>query len=161
MLKARPKYYWDANLFLAWLINEKRKKGEMEGLAEVAWMVDHNEAVIVTSVITRTEVLESKMSRQAQDLFLALCKRPNVVLIDVNVRIADLAREIRDFYAKRSQRLRVPDATHLATAIAAMVDEFHTFDEDDLISKNGNVAGHNLTICKPRGAQGILFPDIT
>jgi hypothetical protein len=47
------------------------------------------------------------------------------------------------------------------------VDEFHTFDENDiskpsrakrgLIGLSGNVAGHNLTICKPY----VAAPELT
>ena len=52
MSKAKPKYYWDSNLFLALLKNEQRKTGEMEGLNEIVWMVDHGQANIVTSVVS-------------------------------------------------------------------------------------------------------------
>jgi hypothetical protein len=57
----------------------------------------------------------------------------------------------------KGMKMKLAHAQHLATAIAVHVDEFHTFDEDDLITKSGNVAGHNLVICKPKGTQGILF----
>ena len=47
------------------------------------------------------------------------------------------------------------DALRLATAILYRADKFHTFDESNgrnslgLLPLSGNVAGHNLTICKP------------
>jgi hypothetical protein len=54
--------------------------------------------------------------------------------------------------------VELPDAQHLATAIAYKeVDEFHTFDGDDLLRFNGNVAGFNLKICKPTAIQKWLF----
>ena len=50
------------------------------------------------------------------------------------------------------------DATRLATAIAyKVVDEFHTFDEKDLLRFDGDVAGYKLKICKPSAKQKQLF----
>jgi hypothetical protein len=69
-----------------------------------------------------------------------------------------LAQEIRVFYRQRNKKLSVPDTTHLATAIHYRVDALYTFDEDDLLPLNGNVAGHDLVICKPPlPRQGKLF----
>lgn len=158
MSNTKPKYYWDANIFLAWLKNEKRKAGEMDGVAEIVWMVDRNQAVIVTSVVSKSEVLQSSLPLPAQGLFSQIFQRPNLVLVDFSDRIADLAGTIRDFYKQQGKRVKLGDAQHLATAIAYQVDEFHTFDEDDLIPLSGNVAGNKLIICKPKGTQGILFP---
>ena len=47
--------------------------------------------------------------------------------------------------------LKPPDASHLASAIIANVDEMHTFD-DDLLELDGKVQridGTDLKICKP------------
>lgn len=84
--------------------------------------------------------------------------------INPDPRISNLASEIRDYYERQKQidgkpGLSVPDAIHLATAIQYEVNEFHTFDEKDsprsraLLPLNGNVAGHNLVICKPHATQ--------
>jgi len=54
-----PRFYWDSGLFIAWFQDETRKPGEMEGLAEVVSMIDKKEAILVTSVITKTKVLVS------------------------------------------------------------------------------------------------------
>lgn len=129
----------------------------MEGLAEVVWMVDRNQANILTSVITKGEVLQSSLSVSARTSFINIFNRPNIVAVDLTNQIAELSGFIRDYYVSRSQKMSLGDAQHLATAIAYKVDEFHTFDEDDLIPKSGNIAGHKLIICKPKGVQGILF----
>ena len=157
MRRGKPIYYWDANIFLAWLKNERRKPGEMEGLAEVIAVIDRQEAIVMTSVMTRTEVLESSLPPHAQNLFGRIFDRPNVVSVDVTAPISNLAHQIRDFYRQNGRSLKAPDSIHLATAINCKADEFHTFDEDDLIPLNGNVAGHRLIICKPKGMQGVLF----
>ena len=155
-----PKYYWDSGLFIAWLKDETRKPGEMEGLAEVVSMIDKKEAILITSVITRTEVLESSLTSENKGKFDLLFKRTNCIQVDVNAPISEMAHDIREFYkTKTGKNLKTPDSTHLATAIIYQCDELQTFDEDDMIPLSGNVADHNLVICKPKGKQMvIMFP---
>lgn len=160
MRSGKPVYYWDSCLFIAWMTNEKREDGDMEGLAEVVAMVDAQECFVVTSVTTRREVLDSTMSPESGDKFRSLVGHPSFTFANVSFPISDLASQIRDFYKgikPQSIRVKLPDATHLATAIAYEVDEFHTFDADDLIRFNGNVAGYKLKICKPSAVQKRLF----
>lgn len=159
MRRGKPIYYWDANIFLAWLKDERlnRKPGEMEGLTEVVAMIDRQEAIMMTSVMTRAEVLESSLPPRTQNLFDKIFDRPNVVSVDLTAPISNLAHQIRDHYRQNSRSLKTPDSIHLATAINCKADEFHTFDEGDLIPLNGNVAGYRLIICKPKGTQGVLF----
>ena len=76
MPKTKPEYYWDANIFIAWLKNEKRKAGEMEGLAEIVWMVERNQAVMVTSVVSKSEVLQSTLPLQVQSCSVRYFKGP-------------------------------------------------------------------------------------
>lgn len=158
MAQTLPKYYWDAGLFIAWLKDEKRKSGEMEGLAEVVSMVDRMEAVMITSVVTRTEVLESTLTDENRGTFDKIFKRTNCKLVDLNAPISDLAHDIREHYrAATNKNIKTPDCQHLATAIAYNCDELHSFDEDDLLPLSGNVAGHKLIVCKPKGKQMVMF----
>ena len=157
MRQGKPIYYWDANVFLAWLKDERRKPGEMEGLAEVIAMIDRQEAILMTSVMTRTEVLESSLPARAQNLFDKIFDRQNIVSVDVTAPIGNLAHQIRDYYRQNGRSLKTPDSIHLATAINCKADELHSFDEDDLIPLSGNIAGYRLIICKPKGMQGVLF----
>jgi len=153
-----PKYYWDSGLFIAWFKDEKRKPGEMQGLAEVVSMIDKKEAILVTSVITRTEVLESTLSDENKGMFDKLFKRTNCKQVDVTAPISELAHDIREFCKNSTgKNLGTPDSQHLATAIVYKCDELHTFDEDDMTPLNGNVAGHNLVICMPKGKQMVMF----
>jgi predicted nucleic acid-binding protein len=156
MKATSPKYYWDTSIFLAWLMNEKRAPGEMEGLAEVAALFDRREAVLVTSVLAKTEVLESSLDATGRALFDDIFKRSNIVLCDVTEPISDLAREIRDHGKLSGRNIKTPDATHLATAIIYRVDAMHTFD-GRLLSLNGAGTGRQLVVCKPRGVQRELF----
>lgn len=112
------------------------------------------------------EVYESGLSPDVKDRYSSFLKRRTVHLVDQDLRISDLGREIREYYHRQRAidglpELTIPDATHLATAIHYGVDEFWTFDDGrhggrGLLSLNGNVAGHQLTICKPVATQLLL-----
>ena len=157
MAGTSPLYYWDTCLFLAWLNDEQRKSGEMDGVREVVERVKRREVRLMTSVITKIEVLSSRIPVGLDSLFEGLMKR--VTRLSVDTRVAGLAHDLRDFYQKNpgpgGKKLAVPDAIHLATGILYRADEFHTFDEDGsskslgLIPLSGNVGGHRLKICKP------------
>jgi len=160
----KGRIYWDTNIFIAWLKDEQRKPGEMDGVREYVEKAMKGEIVLVTSVMTKIEVLRCKMPARAEELFAKLLKRRNVRAQPLDIRVADIANQIRDYYQRQSvvdglPTVSTPDATHLATAILYEVDEFHTFDEKDkpdsrgLIPLSGNVAGYNLIICKPESKQ--------
>ena len=61
--------------------------------------------------------------------FRLALRRKNVSLIGVTSPIADLAHELREYYA--TPRLGTPDAIHLATAIVGGCVDFFTFDGAD------------------------------
>lgn len=152
----KPKIYWDACIFIAWLSDEERPSGEMEDLAGVVTEISNAEAFLYTSVMTQTEVLSGTLSKSAQEIFDKIFRRKNIYMVDVTRDISKLAHDIRDHYLKKGVKIKTPDATHLATAIIYGADEFHTFD-DKLINLGRNVAGHPLKICKPQTAQQAMF----
>lgn len=158
MAGVSPIYYWDTCLFLAWLKDETRKSGEMDGVREVIARHKRREVRLVTSTLTRVEVLESRIPAGVGNAFTDLLKR--MTQLGMDTKIASLAHDLRDFYARnavasKGKNISTPDAIHLATAIHHRADEFHTFDNDGsaknlgLLPLSGNVAGHRLTICKP------------
>ena len=106
--------------------------------------------------MTRTEVLECRLTDEAKHLFDGALQRRNVQLIAQDIRVADLSHEIRNYYQAKGTKLSSPDAIHLATAILYRANEFHTFDNGGigkslgLLPLSGNVGGHRLTICKPQ-----------
>lgn len=151
-------YYWDTCLFLAWINDETRKSGEMDGVREVVERAVRREVKLMTSVLTAVEVLSSKLPVGFETLFSGFMKR--VDRVNVDSKVAALAHDLRDYYSSRptefgGKTLSVPDAMHLATAIFYRVDEFHTFDEKGsskslgLIPLSENVGGNRLKICKP------------
>lgn len=153
-----PIYYWDACLFIAWLKDEERKIGEMDGVREVIERAKRREIKLITSVITIVEVLSDSIPTGMDTLFKGAMKRINQISVDI--RVAGLAHDIRNDYVKRGGKtISTPDAIHLATAILYRANEFHTFDADGsrkslgLLQLSGNVAGNELVICKPQATR--------
>jgi predicted nucleic acid-binding protein len=147
MAGADPVYYWDTCLFLAWIKDEERRTGEMDGVREIIERSRHRECKIVTSVLTQVEVLQGRMPAGIPNLFVNLMKR--VTRLGVDSKVASLAHDIREAVQVGGRTLSTPDAIHLATAVLHRVNEFHTFD-DGLLPLSGNVGGHRLTVCKPQ-----------
>ena len=151
---SNPLYYWDTCLFLAWLKDEERSRGEMDGVRETIERSRRREVKIMTSVVTLVEVLSGRIPVGMDKLFADLLKRINKVGVDS--RVATIAHDLRNHYAQKGGKtLSTTDAIHLATAVLYRVDEFHTFDEDGssrslgLLPLSGDVGGHKLRICKP------------
>ena len=170
-----PVYYWDTCIFLAWLRNETtRKPGEMEGIHDCLERVKKRQISIMTSVITITEMTSLNLPAGVEAMFEEVMQRPNCAKIGVDMRVAKLARDLRNYYLAKSdtyngKTIATPDALHLATAILYRSNEFHTFDGKDqpkynslgLLQLNGDVGGHNLMVCKPPEDKqaSILFPQ--
>lgn len=159
MAGASPTYYWDTCLFLAWIKDEQRSTGEMDGVREIIERSRRREVKPITSVLTSVEVLQCRLPAGMETLFAGLMKRINRLGIDT--KVAAVAHDIRNHYMARSgefggKTLSTPDAIHLATAVLYRADEFHTFDNDGnakhlgLIPLSGNVGGNRLTICRPQ-----------
>jgi predicted nucleic acid-binding protein len=163
MAGTRPIYYWDTCLFLAWLKNEStRKPGEMDAVADVLEKFKRRELDLMTSALTITEISVAKVSVGTYTLLDDVMQRSNFSKISVDIRVAKLARDIRDYYLLRptehgGKTLGVPDSIHVASAILYRATEMHTFDEKDnnklnslgLIPLSGDAGVRNLTICKP------------
>jgi len=156
---SEPIYYWDTCLFLAWIKDEERKSGEMDGVREVIERAKRREVKLVTSVLTMVEVMEARLPVGMETLFSGLMKRVNRLSMDI--KCASVAHDLRNYYElKKAENdgriLSLPDAIHLATAILYRVNEFHTFDNDGdkkslgLIPLSGNIGGNRLIICKPQ-----------
>jgi predicted nucleic acid-binding protein len=155
--------YWDSCIFIAWLKDERRADHEMDGIYECVEEVEQNRVYLFTSVATVTEVFETDLSVEIKEMYSRLLKRRNVQRMDTDLRVSELAQKIREFYVLQNRtdnrgKLSHADAVHLATAIHYSADELWTFDDGrhrgrGLLELNGNVAGHELVICKPWAKQ--------
>lgn len=167
MANINKKIYWDACIFLAWINDEPNELSVVEGIEEMVQDVDSNRVKLITSVVTRTELLDSRMDSEGRKRFDKLFKRRNVVMINLDHRISDLSHDIRDYHDQKGDKLTTPDCQHLATAIIHDVDAFYTLDGSGkkkngrLLPLNGNVAGKfKLKILKPHASQTNLFTGL-
>jgi predicted nucleic acid-binding protein len=151
---------WDTCIFLAWLKNESRADGEMEGVAESLAKIESGTCALVTSAIIHTEIHPTRLNDDVQEKFKNFLTRSNIEVVPADTPVNRLAGELQEFYDIQKKidglgRLCTPDAIHLATALIYEVDAFYTFDDGGdtkcrgLIPLSGNVAGRKLTICKP------------
>jgi predicted nucleic acid-binding protein len=154
-MSGRTLYYWDACVFLGLLTNDK-DENEMLGVLQVAEQFQQSKVIIMTSTITRIEVLSSHLSDEQKQTFQKVFMRSNFQEHAVDIRVANIAHNIRDHYIQnRPSKISVktPDSIHLATAIHYKADEMHTFDgkkKGGLIRFSGIVADkYSLQINPP------------
>ncbi|KYF76117.1 MULTISPECIES: type II toxin-antitoxin system VapC family toxin [Tessaracoccus] len=120
----------DSSALLAW-INGEPAAGRITGLLD---MIDRGEAELVASVIVLAEVYKksnavSQRERELQDAKLAAIRAKlesrDVLLLDVTVPVARKATDYRGTHG-----MKLPDATHLATAVLNRCDWLVTLDRD-------------------------------
>ncbi len=146
----KPIYCWDTSIFIAWLKNEQRPNGEMDGVFEAAEMIQSNKAILIASAILTTELVPCRLPPSSLEIIDRLFKRRNIQMKSIDIRVLKLSQNIRDWNPKITSE----DAIHLSTAILYSAEQFHTFDDGkkggiSLLSLNGDVAGYPLVICKP------------
>jgi hypothetical protein len=171
-------FYWDANVFIAWLKGETCwPRSVIIGMEDVAREVNANKAILFTSTMTNTEIFQGTLTKTQKARLADLLQRTNVQQIAPDARVTDRASAIREFYNVRGDKIKTPDAIHLATAILYKADELQTMDGLDpksmkktkLLALNGDVAGYRLSIVNPYPlsmpppeivlVRGPLFPD--
>ena len=81
---ASDRRYWDSNVFLGWLNDEKDKAPECEGVLDAA---EEGKVEIVTSALTLTEVIKKKGKSN-----IALEKEPWVRFDWTPQKLRDVAR---------------------------------------------------------------------
>jgi predicted nucleic acid-binding protein len=163
--KPRPVYYWDSNVFIAWLTGEQRADPtENWGLQKAVGEFMADESNIVTSTITRVEVFDTDLSDANKALFNKFLLNGKIAVVAPDSRICRRAHDLRIAYPKKGKRkqknydpgLPTPDAIHIATAIHLGVSKLHTFDNDHMLKKSGDTKVNGLIIAKPAAQQGEL-----
>lgn len=124
--------YWDSNAFLAYFQEEDGRVDSCEAVLEEA---EKGKVLIVTSALTLAEVLavrgkkklppKPKMKQKVVDFF----KNEYISVQNVTREIAELSRDL-----VWDKGIKPKDAIHVASAIAAEVAVFETYD-DPLIRK--------------------------
>ena len=167
ILGARPKYYWDACVWIG-LINQEPDK--FASLRFVIERAQKGEVEIWTSAFTLAEVFKKKCSGTQVGLgsaddsaFEDYLAQDFIQRVQVDTDVGIVARRL----LRRFPAIKKPqDAIHVATAAMNDVDELHTFDGDDLLRLDGQIPmanGQMLKICKPPAPpdphKGTLFED--
>lgn len=151
----KSKYCWDAPLFISILEGEQRANGETEALLEVVDAADRGLATIITSVLALAEVLGDATSPDVRVRFESLFRRPNYLMVSLSPAICTTAADVRSAARAERRRIKTPDATYIATAMAYRCDALHTFD-DQLVGISGRPYVNGLRICYPAGEQTVL-----
>jgi len=171
-------YYWDACMFYEILVDQNVKPEYRAAVDEILSRNKKKENLIVTSIVTRIEVLPKKItsiSPEMEKKYLSMFDGARIIDVEINRNVAVLAREIRDFYYKTADEnggqykmMDANDAVHLATAYIYNAAEFHTPDNDskkakvpliDLYKYSGFTKvcnKYDLNIVCPETEQGFL-----
>lgn len=159
---AEPKsVYWDSCVWLR-LINGESGADRCDAVLQKA---KSGNLLIWTSSLTLAEVYKFKcdvpkaLAIDQDGLFEQYMESDFVVEVQVDHAIATLARRLCRTHAA----LKKPnDGIHLASAVMNNVDQFHTFDADDLLILNGSVQradGQLLLMCEPPQEMPRLGPS--
>ena len=147
------KVYWDSCVWIS-LINQEA--GRVENCQAMVEAARKGEVSIWTSSLSLTEVFKKKCSGVNGQIegskdpdFEAFIEQDFVTEVQVDHDIAVVARRL----LRSNQQLKKPaDAIHLATAVLYNLDEFHTYDGDNLLPLDGKIPrrdGVMLRICVP------------
>src|SRR6202040_778327 len=113
----RPVYYWESSIWIVYF-NEGRQHADVyERIEEILKLVRRNQAILVTSVITRAELLEAKLGPANLRAYDDLFSRKNIVDQPVTRTVAMLASDYRSHFRTLRKAGNFADAIHLATAV--------------------------------------------
>jgi predicted nucleic acid-binding protein len=137
--------YWDANAFLAYFQAEEGRVDSCEAALELA---EQGKVLIVTSALTLAEVLalrgkkklppNPKMKKKVIDFF----KNEFIAVQNVTREVAELSRDL-----VWDQGIKPKDAVHVASALAAEVTVFETYDRP--LIRKGNKAVPKIKFREP------------
>lgn len=136
--------YWDADVFLGWLVNDPEKAPKCQGVLAQA---EAGRVQIATSALTLTEVIRLKgrprIAREQEDAIRAFFEHDWIVVRDVDRFVAEEARELVWSY-----NVHPKDSIHLATALGLRLSQFDTFDRG-LHKLSGKLGKPELMVSPP------------
>ena len=142
------RFYWDSCAFLAYLLPEP---GRVDDCSEALESAADGECIIVTSVLTLTEVVKLKGHPPLKEEQEAVIKRffenDYIVLRQLDRFIAEDARRLI-----WSEGVKPKDSIHLATTLKWRIPELHTYDAD-LLKLDGQLGNPGLKITTPAARQ--------
>jgi predicted nucleic acid-binding protein len=115
----------------------------------VVQVAEKGQIEIATSTLSLAEVNKNPAgTKPGEDKIAAYFERDYVLIVNLDTAVGERARALMQ---SGFAGLRPADACHLAAAISASAEEFHTFDTR-LLNLNGLITkldGTKLAICKP------------
>ena len=156
-MAASPKrVYWDSCCWIALILDERivRPDGSVENRGALCRDVIANakksSVEIFTSALSLVEVSKApdNKSDPTFDKIRDFFENDYIVVVNLDRQVGELGRELMQ---RGYSKLRPPDASHVAAAAIAEVDEMHTFDDKILAldRKIDKLDGTKLRICKP------------
>lgn len=154
MPDSKPRIYWDACVFLAYVNGDADRIDLLRQLLDEA---REGRFELFTSMVSVTEVAYGRAEQeqgapdegvlnQIGELWLA---GSPVRLVEFHRLIAETAREfVREIRLEESERLTPLDAVHLATARHLGVSEFHTYDGP--LRSKGAASRFGFFVIEPR-----------
>lgn len=159
---ADKKVYWDSCVWIG-LINEE--PGKFDICSHYLESAKKGEIEIWSSTVTLAEVFKKKcgivtiaIDPAKDEDFERYLEQDFVVDVQVD---RDVGIHARRLLRKHPELKKPMDAVHLASALLNNVDEFHTFDDENLLPLNGKVLrrdGKPLHILKPSIPIGTQIP---
>ena len=124
--------YWDANFHIALFNKEATTDPQyLTALEETYEDMLHGKVHILTCTLIWVEVFRDEEHRAIHDKLLCC---PHYSLIETVSSVYALAGELRSKCDKVNQKLKTPDAIHIASGYLAKADDIWTTD-DQLINK--------------------------
>ncbi len=157
--ESRAAYSWDTCVFVALLKKEADKP--LANIMAVANDIQLGKADFVISTIVITELLDLITDHVLADEFQAFIRRPNVLVVNVDPRVARRAARLRAEWRttakseKEDRNIKTPDAIIIATAILAGATVLHSL-EPRFIRHHKSLLVNLLEITTPMLAGGVL-----
>jgi predicted nucleic acid-binding protein len=159
-LVEKPKYYWDACMWIA-LIN--REANRYDACKYIIEQAQRGEVEIWTSAFTFAEVFKKKCSPVASGLssdddqaFEDYIEQEFVKVIQVDT---DVGRGARRLLRAHPSIGKPQDAIHVASALIESVAILHTFDNADLLGLDGQLKCQDGNLLKIQGPSEPPDPD--
>lgn len=152
-----PLVYWDACVFIDYL--QKDKAYRLAEIVPLVHMAQNNKLHIVTSAISLGEVLrlpdptlnDDEIDHKIVEFF----KNPWITVRAADTNIMGMARRLRRATvlskpnkSPHERTFRLPDAIHIATALYNNVLAMHSYDDTDLVRRNGLLSLDGKTFLK-------------
>ncbi|MDX2103325.1 MAG: PIN domain-containing protein [Alphaproteobacteria bacterium] len=168
LLADKPRYYWDACMWIALI---KREQGRFDACSYLIEQAQRGKIEIWTSAFTYAEVYKRNCSGASAGIdaaddssFEDYIEQEFVQLVQVDSDVGRAARRLLRQYPSIG---KPQDAVHIASALLLDVHELHTFDRQNLLALDGKLKCQDETPLKikvpptpPSPDAGTLFEGL-